>query len=275
MNMKKGILLAAVILLVAAGFTQAQEGELSGTVDLTFLSSYIWRGYDWYHDNGTALQLGIDVDFYDTGFGLKILNTRPNNSGDGMLAIANQDLERIDLTLYYGNSLFEGETYVTNYTVGWVYYNLPDNPSNFADMQEFFASLSLPELCPAGVVPSYTIICMWPSESNSVLNRALSAVGRSVSGWIHVVGLGYDLAVPGLVPEIPEQILHLSTDLVYNDGVLGADHDWSHAVLGVSTGFDLTENLAFAPALYYQASMDDSVNDKDEFWVTLGLSYKF
>jgi len=278
MNMKKGILLAAVILLVAAGFAQAQEGELSGTVDLTFLSSYIWRGYDWYHNNGTAVQLGIDLDFYDTGFGLKILNTRPNNSGDGRLggvSIPNQGLERVDLTLYYGNSLFEGETYVTNYTVGWVYYNLPDNSSNFADMQEFFASLSLPELCPFGIVPSYTIICLWPSESNSTLNTALQGLGGSVGGWIHVAGLGYDLAVPGLLPEIPEQILHLSIDLVYNDGVLGADHDWSHAVLGGSTEFDLTEDVTLTPALYYQASMDDSVNDKDEFWLSLGLSYKF
>ena len=273
--MKKGILLAAVILLSAGGLTRAQEGVLSGTADLTFLSSYIWRGYDWFHNNGTALQLGIDLDFYDTGFGLKLLNTRPNNSGNGVFEIPNQDLERVDLTLYYGNTLFEGETYVTNYTVGWVYYNLPDNSSNFGDMQEFFASLSLPELCPAGVVPSYTIICMWPSESNSVWNQALSADGRSVSGWLHVVGLGYDLTVPGLVPEIPEQVLHLSMDLVYNDGVIGADHDWSHAVLGGSTEFDLTEDLTFTPALYYQASMDDSVNDEDEFWVTLGLSYKF
>ena len=273
--MKKGILLAAVILLSAAGFAQAQEGELSGSVDLTFLSSYIWRGYDWFENNHSALQLGIDLDLYDTGFGLSILNTRANRSGDGMLDIPFQDLERLDLTLYYGSSLFEGETYATDYTVGWVYYNLPDNSSNFADMQEFFASLSLPEICPAGVVPSYTIICLWPSESNSTLNTALQGIGRSVGGWIHVVGLGYDLTVPGPLPEIPEQTLHLSADMTYNDGVLGADHDWSHAVLGVSTEFDLTENVAFVPALYYQATMDKSVNASDEWWVTLGLSYKF
>jgi len=183
------------------------------------------------------------------------------------------------LTLYYGNSLFEGETYATNYTVGWVYYNHPDQSSNFMDMQEFFASLSWPEVCPFGVVPSYTIVCLWPSESDSVLNRtvlpgAVPARGDA-GGWIHVVGLGYDLTVPGPLPEIPEQTLHLSADMAYNDGVLGADHDWSHAVLGVSTEFDLAENIAFIPALYYQVSMDDSVNDEDEWWVTLGLSYKF
>ena len=276
--MKKGILLAAVILLSAAGFAQAQEGELSGTVDLTYLSSYIWRGFDVYSNNHSALQLGIDLDLYDTGFGLSILNTRPTGSGNFTfrgLSVPSQDLERIDLTLYYGNSLLEGETYATNYTVGWAYYNHPDNPSDFADMQEFFASLSWPEACPFGVVPSYTVVCLWPSESNSVLNRALQAGGTSVGGWLHVVGLGYDLTVPGPLPEIPEQTLHLSADMTYNDGVLGADQDWSHAVLGVSTDFDLVENVAFTPALYYQASMDKSVNASDEWWFTLGLSYKF
>ena len=34
MNMKKGILLAVVISLCTAGFAQAQEGELSGTLDV-------------------------------------------------------------------------------------------------------------------------------------------------------------------------------------------------------------------------------------------------
>ncbi len=272
--MKKGILLAAVILLSAAGFAQAQEGELSGTVDLTFLSSYIWRGYDWFENNHSALQLGIDLDLYDTGFGLNVLSTRANKSGN-VEGVPFQDLERLDLTLYYGNSLFEGETYATDYTVGWVYYNLPDNSSNVADMQEFFASLSLPEICPLGVVPSYTIICLWPSESNALSNQALSLIDRTVGGWLHVVGLDYDLTVPGPLPEIPEQTLHLSADMTYNDGVLGADQDWSHAVLGVSTEFDLTENVAFVPALYYQASMDDTVNESDEWWIGLGLSYKF
>jgi len=275
--MKKGILLAAVILLSVSGFAQAQEGELSGTVNLTYLSSYIWRGFDWYTNNHSALQLGIDLDLYDTGFGLSILNTRAMKSGMGTLGLPNQDLERLDLTLYYGNSLFEGETYATNYTVGWVYYNLPDNSSNVADLQEFFASLSFPDAIPFGVVPSYTIICMWPSESNSMLNTTiLPAMGAgNASGWIHVAGLGYDLTVPGPLPEIPEQTLHLSLDMVYNDGVLGVDHDWSHAVLGVSTEFDLAENLALIPALYYQASMDKSVNASDEWWLSLGLSFKF
>jgi len=64
-----------------------------------------------------------------------------------------------------------------------------------------------------------------------------------------------------------EQILKLSSQVVYNSGV-GAtgmvEHDWSHATFGLSTGFALSENLTFTPGIYYQLSMEDSVNPEDE-----------
>jgi len=52
--MKKVILLTAVILLSATTFAQAQDG-LTGTVDLTYLSQYIWRGFELY-GNQSAIQ---------------------------------------------------------------------------------------------------------------------------------------------------------------------------------------------------------------------------
>jgi hypothetical protein len=275
--MRKGILLIAVILLSTAGLVQAQE--LSGTADFTYLSSYIWRGFDYYADDHSAIQPSITLDLYGTGFGVKVGLTRAIHSGF-------ENAERVDLTLFYGNSIFESEAYATNYTTGWVYYGFPDEPrsgskthpsAQAADMQELFAALSWPNICPAGVVPSYTVILMWPSEGDSA--------ARENTGWAHVFGLGYDLAVPGLLPETAEQILHFSAAIVYNDGmapgvVIGpasgtVDHDWSHAVFGVSTDFDLGSNLTFTPAVYYQSSWEDTVNTEDEYWTTLNLSYAF
>lgn len=271
---KNGILLVAVILLSTVGLVQAQEGELHGTFDITYLNNYIWRGFDIYEDDHSAIQPSIDLDLYGTGFGVNILMSRANGSGY-------ENAEELDVTLHYSNSLFESETYATDYKVGWVYYTFPDEPRSgsttgqAADMQELFAALSLPEICPAGIVPSYTIVCMWPSEGGSSVSEN--------GGWAHIFGLGYDLTVAGLVPDIPEQVLHLSLEFVYNDGVApgpvttgaNVDHDWSHAVLGVSTDFDLGNNLTFTPSAYYQASMDDSVNDEDETWLSLSMKYKF
>jgi len=264
MKMKKVILLTAAILLSTTAF--AQEGELSGTVDVTFLSQYIWRGFERYGGNMSAIQPSIDLDLYGTGLGLKVLWSRANSSGY-------EDEEELRYTLTYDNSLFENETYATNYQVGWTYYNFPDGPGQAGavsnDLQEFFATLSWPEICPEGVVPSYTVIKMWASKEGSP--------AAEYSGWLHVLGLGYDLPVEGLLPDTPEQNLHLSAEVWYNDGAAaaGVDRDWSHAVFGVSTDFDLGYDCTLRPGVYYQSSWEDTVNKSDEFWCSVGVSYAF
>lgn len=267
--MKKEVILLTVVILFSVGtLAQAQEGELSGTYELNYSSRYIWRGFDIYEDNHSAIRpLSLDLNIGDTGLGLQVFWSRAMSSGK-------ENVEEMDVSLYYDNVIYEDETYATNYRLAWGYYGYPDEPRSERDFQEFLVSFSWPELCPAGFVPSYTIVRMWASEGGSARNAN--------GGWLHILGIGYDLTVPELVPELPEQVLHLSGSLVYNGGV-GAgyaangtvDHDWSHFLFGVSTDFDLGNNLAFSPGLYYQASMDDSVNDSDETWVSLSLKYKF
>jgi len=261
---KKGILLFTVILLSTAGLVQAQERKLSGTIDITYLSSYIWRGFDLYGESRGAIQPSIDVDLFGTGLGVKVLYSVADGSG-------RVNAEELRTTLYYGNSLFDDETYKTDYKVGWVYYNYPDNSNKIRDWQEVFASFSWPKVCPFGVVPSYTIVHLWPSKTTS------SSIHRASAGWVHVFGLGYDLTLSKLFEGMPKQVLHLSYDMVYNDGMGGGtvDHDWSHAVFGASTDFDLGHNLSFTPGLYYQSSWEDSVNPEDETWVTLSMKYRF
>jgi hypothetical protein len=266
MNMKKVILLTAVILLSATTFAQAQDGELSGTIDLTFLSQYIWRGFDWFGKD-SAIQPSVDLDLYGTGLGMKVLWSK--GMGDG-----NELMERLDLTLYYGNTLYEYETYATKYQVGWAYYYFPDGPapvtSGNLDFQEFFATLSWPEILPEGIVPNYTIIKMWQTVEGSVM--------AEISGWLHILGVGYDLPIEGLLPDTPEQILHLSAAMVYNSDVgltAPSDSDWSHAVFGVSTDFDLGNDLTLTPGVYFQSSWEDDINSSDEFWASVGVSYAF
>ena len=294
---KKGILLAVVVLFGAVGLVQAQVGELEelgATVDVSYLSSYIWRGFDMYpgaHGEG-AIQTSVGFeDILGTGFGVKVLSSRANTDGF-------EEDEELRLTLSYGNTLGVGEAFATKVNVGWVYYNHPDAPKSGrpasrsnrtnpagrgADWQEVFASLSWPELCPEAVVPSYTLVRMWPSESGTPRNATGNA--SAVSGWLHLFGLDYDWVVSGFLADIPEQTVHFSATAVYNEGVSpayksgvqagGADHDWSHAVFGVSTDLEFTKEFAFTPGVYYQWSWDDSVNDQDEVWVGLSLKYQF
>ena len=268
--MKKGILVSVVVLLAVVSMVQAQESELHGTVDFTYVSRYIWRGYDAYGSNHSAMQPSIDLDLFGTGFGVNVWMSRANKSGF-------ENSEWITYTLYYKNRMFDAESYVTNYKIGYTYFSYPDEPRRGTGIgasgaaQEIFGLFAWPELLPGGLVPSYAVFAYWPSEGK--------AANRNNGGWAHVFGLGYDLMVPALLESSSEQAIHLGAHTVYNDSVgpagSNADHDFSHATFSISTDFPITDSLNFSPGFYYQSSWDDSINTSDEYWTSLSLTYKF
>lgn len=268
MNVRKILIVAVLLSLSLAGLASAEKDKLGVTLDVTYLSRYIFRGVDLYAENHSAIQPSIDIDLYGTGFALNVLNSRANRSGF-------EDSEELRVGLRYANSLFKGQRYTTAYTIGWSYYGYPDMPKKgaiapVADVQEAYAVFVWPRIFNIeGLVPSYTLVHLWPAQSNSA--------ARKNGGWVHVFGLGYDLAVPGFLPGTKEQIIHLSADAVYNGGVGGpaVEHDWSHATFGISTEFKISENLSFIPGFYYQSSWEDSINTEDETWCKLSMRYKF
>lgn len=272
--MEKRILVAAVILLAAGCLAQAQDSDLHGYVDVTWSGKYVWRGFDIFADK-SAIHPSVDLNLFGTGLGVNVTGHRANSSGF-------ENIERWDYNLYYVNNLLDGDI---QYRLGWVYYNYPDLSSGMADLQEAHAIFSLPKICPAGVVPSYVLVKLWPSESKSLvaskldLSTGLPSTGTA-SGWAHIFMLDYAWTVGGILPDTPEQVLNLHAEAVYNDGVgpggQNVDHDWSNAVFGLSTDFDLAQNIVLTPGIYHQITMDRSVNDdKDETWASLGLRYQF
>jgi len=272
MNMdKKQMLLIVVLLLGTTGIALAQDAQIHGAVGLTYQSSYIWRGFDFFAENHSAIEPFIDLKCPNSGFGLTVVGHRAINPDFG-------NGERWDYNPYYVGSMFADEAYAVNYRIGYVYYNYPDYPDQWYDLQELHTILSFPKLLNVkGLVPSYVLVKLWPSNHDSL---AGARGADSASGFAHIFMLDYPLAIKGFMPETPEQILHLHAEAVYNDGVSpnGAnpvDHDWSNGVLGVTTDFDLGNSVTLTPGLYYQSSWDDSVNDEDETWATLSLSYKF
>lgn len=265
--MKKRILATAVVLAAMGAAAQAQDADLHGYVDVTFSGKYVWRGFDIFDDK-SAIHPGVDLSL-GSGWGVNVTGHRAN-SGEF------ENGERWDYNLYYGNSLLDGDI---QYRLGWVYYNYPDMSSGVADLQEAHAIISLPKMCPFGTVPSYVLVKLWPSESGSMVGSRAPGSGTA-SGWAHIFMLDYALTVGGILPETPEQVLNLHAEAVYNDGVgpngANVDHDWTNAVFGVSTNFDLADNVALTPGVYHQITMDKSVNpDKDETWMSLGLRYQF
>lgn len=273
---RNGILLVAVVLLSTAGFARAQEGELHGAIDATYLSKFIWRGFDFYDDK-SAIQPSLSLDLFGTGFGLEVQNSRANSSKF-------ENSEWLRTYLYYDTCLLEGEAYVTNFRLGYYYYNFPDNANQDFDLQEVHGVFSWPEICPFGVVPTYILVHTWPSSSGSMVgSKSINPItgtptSGTASGWIHVLSLDYPWTVACPITG-EEKVLNLHSEFVYNDGVgpggQNVDNDWSHAVFGISTDFTLAENLSLIPGFFYQSSWEDSVNTEDEAWAALTMKYTF
>lgn len=275
--MKKGILVGAVVLLTAVSLGYAQDRELHGSIDVTYSSKYIWRGFDIFDDK-SAIHPSVDLDLFGTGFGFNAVAHRAN-SGEF------ENSERWDYTVYYTGSLFQGEPYATNYRLDYVYYNYPDmsaHTTKSTDLQEINTIFSWPNLLPVeGLVPSYVLVKLWPSNSGTIVGSPAPPMGTNgtASGWAHIFMLDYGLPIICPVTNM-ERTLNLHSEFIYNDGVgpngAAVDHEWSNAVFGISTNIDIADDLVFTPGVYHQVTMDKSVNpDKDETWVSLSMKYKF
>jgi len=283
--MRAKILFPTLMLLVigSMAYAQAPPAELHGYFDLTYSSKYVWRGFDIYDDK-SAIHPSVDLSYGP--FGINVTGHRAN-SGEF------ENGERWDYNLYYVGGLNMDQPYALQYRFGWVYYNYPDQPTEGspapgtqnAALYELHGIFSFPKICPGGVVPTYVLVKLWPADSGSYSGARTTtpyvrALDGTASGWAHIFMLDYALTTGGLLPETPEQVWNLHAEAVYNDGVGPAgqrvDHDWTNAVFGISTDFDLAENITLTPGVYHQITMDDSVNDdKDETWASVGIRYKF
>jgi hypothetical protein len=281
--MKKAIILGVLMLAGWTGSLLADTGELHGVVGAEYDSKYVWRGFTVYGSK-SAIHPFIDLDLFGTGFGFNVTGHRANSNGYELS-------ERWDYTLYYHGQMFADESYATNYVFGYRYYNFPDLSShntscfpNGIDLQELHGVFSFPKLLGVeGLVPTYVLVKMWPSNSDSFVGDRSSDTpfhyGGTASGFAHIFMLDYGWKVTCPITN-QERVVNLHSEVVYNDGVapnaMNVDHDWSDAVFGVSTDVDLGSNLIFTPGLFHQVTMDKSVNDEKSItWASLILKYKF
>ncbi|MHC4582927.1 MAG: hypothetical protein ACYS3N_00260 [Planctomycetota bacterium] len=266
--MRNRILLAALLLLPVAGIAQAEDGQLGVTLDLTYASRWMSRGRPVWGDSGGFFET-IDLDLYGTGLGVAV--THRSATGGGWV-----NKQRLEYTVYYGGTILDGygDSFLTSgacctkFKVNWIYKNWYDNPRNLSNVQAWVLALSWPKILNTeGLVPYYVATYDAPAGSDYK-----SPALHSAAGWVHRFGLGYDLELA----ELPAP-LHLSSDIAFTDGFrLNADHDWSYVTFGIQSTFKIDENTSFIPRLYYQISMDESVNqDKDVTYCVLSMKHKF
>ncbi len=270
--MKKSILWV-ILLVLAATQTAALAEGIHGALSYEYSTKYIWRGFDIFNDkSGSHPSLNLDLG---NGFGFNLTSHMANASGF-------VNTERWDYNVYYRNAAFAGERHQINYMLGYVYYNYPDMSGHTTasiDLQEIHGVFSFPNLLGVErLVPTYCLVKLWPSNSGTLVG-ANSPVGGTASGWAHIFMLDYGMKIQCPITN-NDRILNLHSEFIFNDGVgpngANADHDWSNTVLGISTDFELAENMIFTPGIHHQITMDKSVNaDKDETWASFKFMLKF
>jgi len=273
----------AVVLLVAitAGATEPQD-EFSESqkapqtmVGVTWDSQYIWRGFDVFRD-GSAVHVLADISLFDTGFGVSAV-------GHQSLSDAFGSLQRWDGTLYYQNVLWSGELLATNFRLGYVYYYYPKtNVGLTQDLMEGHVVLSWPNLLPIkGLQPSYAFAYMRPGMKNHWAEAGNPDFDHNSTGMFHIAMLDYAFTVPAPIPSMDDQVIKLHSEAVYNSGMspfgTNVTSGFSDVVIGASTdfAFGADKNIILTPAVYYQFSLEKTVNPENEFWAGVSLKYAF
>ncbi|MBC8379293.1 MAG: hypothetical protein H8E62_08965 [Planctomycetes bacterium] len=277
--MKKLLVVMVALLSITAFVNAAEEAaaqDLGVTVDLSYTSKYIWRGFDILDDVG-AFQPSVNLDL-GNGFSANVWMSYSGSGGTngatasspGTAGLSRVDLTEYNYTLAYTGTAYEDCPWKTNYQVGWRYYDFIDTASKDSDVQEIFLTGSMPALLDNGIVPRFGVFQMWEAEEGA----SKATTGRDFSGTIYAMGFGYDFTVDQ-APELP---MTFSWDIVYNDGTghQTVDHDWSHMVWGLSTSMTCpATGGTLTPAIYFQNSFEDSVNTQDEFWASISYSFSF
>ena len=197
------------------------------------------------------------------GFGIFILEfgaLGPDSNGF-------EDLTEIDLYLGYSRTWLEEEPYSFTTDLLYTYFTYPKT-NRGGDAQEVGLTVSWDQLIPLGptyLVPSYSVFYDWDGVQGS---------GKVDDGFFHTFALTYDIPVPALIPSQEEQAISLLADITYGDGAFDTEPAWSYSTLGASTTFEWN-SMYFTPALYYQFSFEDSVNNEDDLYAMFSVGYSF
>lgn len=240
------------------------HGGLAITVKNDWVSKYMFRGFDILDDRG-AYQPSVDIDLWGTGFHFNwwasLASSSRSEEGAVYDSYKPEDLDEFDYTLYYTTSCLDD---CISMEFGAVYYDIVGYSNDDLDFYEVYTKLTLSEL---PLSPHAYFYYDFPVHES---------VGGE--GWMTCLGGTHSFELPDCcVLGFKPLSIDLYADVWYNGGafVNGVGTGWSHAIFGGGIPMELPCNFTFTPGVYYQVSMEDSVNPEDEWWTSLSLAWSW
>lgn len=267
---KVTLLLVAFVAIFSTALVKAdahaveEESQLDVSMDVTYVSRYLFYGMDVYSDNDPAIQPSLTIGLWDTGFSLGIWGSWAADGG------GHENSEELNYIVSYAGTLLEDDVFQANYVANWTYYDAYDGNSKLNDQQETGVTFAFPNLLgDSGIVPHYRVTKFWEASSNNLNNK--------FSGWVHVFGFGYGFDVDCPMREETVQPMNFTFDLVYNDSAFIADHDWSHANFSLAAPMECPMGGVITPSITYQLTMEDQVNNgtSDDDEIVFGVNYHY
>lgn len=222
-------------------------------------TEYIWRGFDLLPDDDMAVQADFYFDLGGTGL---YVGAWCSYATDSIW----DEWDEWDFYGGYNITLFENDPFAMNIDIGYTYFHFPEQNKD-VDSQEISLALKLPGLIPLGsseLTPYATIYYSFAAHDHAAdKDQKLT--------WYKI---GLDFSTPLELTEKQTLDLYLETFANDGSGAFNVASGFSHIATGMSTTFDLA-GFRLTPALNYQWTLEDLVNDEDEFWASLSASITF
>lgn len=206
--------------------------------DVTFVSRYIWRGFDCIADDCPAVEPSITLAFGKSGVWFNAWSA---------FALADTDFVELDLVLGYDQAFSEDLIF----SAGAGYFTFPSMP-NYPDENsatpEVYAGVTLTSFPLSPNLTLYYDFNMGDGIYTTLsVSREFRVKEKKVSSTVLA---GYTRQYRGI----------------------GVDPGFSDICLGISTDLEL-KGLTLTPTVNYVIVPNETVNDENEIWVGLSVGW--
>ena len=246
------------------------DGKLHITLASGIISKYLVKGFDVTDDDAVWGNVA-SIQLWDTGFFLQWAGLYPaENRGDSLVNLPGplQELvgNRLDKRIndghlynaYYGK-IFENFAM----KIGANYLDFIHLSSQKADFWEGYGVIRFHGL---PLNPHFAAYYGFPRNDD-----------RGGEGWMTNMGVDHFCPLPNV--EFPCGFkplgIKLAADIWYNGGEFftRSDTGWSFATFSATMPLPLSERMLLVPSLHYQYSIEDTINDENELFGSLGIQY--